>query len=76
MSTPHAPRRGWRHFKCDECGVAWRAPSRDCFSPSGDGCVRCSEWVHPFDCQVDLGLEVDSSGNLINPPDYQMINWP
>src|SRR5207249_3887902 len=34
-------RRGWRSFLCADCGHDWAAPTRDCFSPSGENCPKC-----------------------------------
>lgn len=57
-------RRGWRRFKCDDCGLAWRSPSRDRFSPSVEACPRCHMDAQPHDSVVDTSLKVDALGNL------------
>ena len=58
-------RKGWRAFKCPECNNQWEWPTRDRFSPSGENCLQCGEWVFPFDCREDESLETDKYGNLI-----------
>ncbi len=35
---------GYRHFVC-ECGREWVEYSRDRYSPSGDECHKCGDWV-------------------------------
>lgn len=57
-------RRGWRYFECSECGLRWEWPSRDRFSPSGEDCPSCGEWVFPRGHREDASLPVDDSGNL------------
>jgi len=57
-------RKGWRSFKCPECGNQWEWPSRDRFSPSGEDCLQCGEWVFPFANREDEALETDDYGNL------------
>lgn len=54
-----------RSFECDECGHKWEWPSRDRFSPSGENCPRCGEWLFPCGSREDASLPVDSSGNLM-----------
>lgn len=57
-------RRGWRKFVC-ECGHEFELATRDCFSPSGESCLKCCEWVHPSEHRIDAGLACDTMGNLI-----------
>lgn len=63
-------RRGWRHFRCQECGHQWKWPSRDAFSPSGENCPRCHEWIHPHQSEVDATILCDKMGNLTVPWDW------
>jgi hypothetical protein len=57
-------RQGWRAFECDACGHKWEWPSRDRFSPSGENCPNCGEWLFPCGNREDASLPVDDSGNL------------
>lgn len=57
-------RHGWRIFVC-ECGEVWTEKSRDRFSPSGDNCETCSDWVTPFAGCESPATDVDSHGNLV-----------
>lgn len=57
-------RRGWRHFRCDECSHEWDGKSRDAFSPSGEDCPKCGEWVTPEYGVSDESLPCDEFGNL------------
>jgi hypothetical protein len=59
-------RAGWRLFKCDECGVEWQTTSRDIYSPSGEDCVCCGAWVHPFSLRQDPQVATDALGNVID----------
>jgi hypothetical protein len=63
-SVDHIVRQGWRAFECDECGHKWEWPSRDRFSPSGENCPECGEWLFPCGNREDASLPVDESGNL------------
>lgn len=58
------PIPGWRHFHCEECGARWKETSRDCVSPSVEGC-ECGNWVDPDKWEPDKTLPVDRSGNLL-----------
>ena len=62
--SPSPVRQGWRAFECDECGHKWEWPSRDRFSPSGENCPKCGEWLFPCGNREDATLPVDDSGNL------------
>ena len=62
--SPDAIAQGWRAFDCDECGRKWEWPSRDRFSPSGENCPACGEWIFPHANRADETLPVDSMGNL------------
>ena len=57
-------RQGWRAFDCYECGRKWEWPSRDRFSPSGENCPDCGEWLFSHANRADEALPVDSMGNL------------
>lgn len=59
-------RAGWRLFKCDECGEQWQTTSRDIYSPSGEDCVCCGAWVHPFSRSQDPPVATDAMGNVID----------
>jgi hypothetical protein len=63
-------RRGWRAFRCDECGHEWEWPSRDRHSPSGEDCPKCHEWVFPHANRPDESLPCDSMGNLLVAPPH------
>lgn len=65
FDTP--PRRGWRVFRCPDCGHWWEEASRDALSPSGDGCPMCYAWVEPSESRLDPSLAVDASFNLTAP---------
>ena len=58
-------RAGWRLFRCDECGEQWQTTSRDIYSPSGEDCVCCGAWVHPFSRSQDPPVATDDKGNVI-----------
>ncbi len=62
--TQRLVQKGWRAFDCDECGRKWEWPSRDRFSPSGENCPDCGEWLFPHANRADETLPVDSMGNL------------
>lgn len=64
VAVHHLVRQGWRAFDCDECGHKWEWPSRDRFSPSGENCPKCGEWLFPCGNREDATLPVDKSGNL------------
>lgn len=77
--------RGWRYFKCDDCGTHWRESCRDHATPSGSVCPnymcdgRLFGGVGPYDSKEDASLETDGHGNLAgsclqfikSPPDQQ-----
>lgn len=63
-SVERMVRQGWRHFECDTCSNKFALPTRDRFSPSGENCPECGEWLHPCGQQEDASLPVDDSGNL------------
>lgn len=64
-------RQGWRAFDCDECGRKWEWPSRDRFSPSGENCPDCGEWLFPHASRADETLPVDTMGNLLCSWNYE-----
>ena len=64
IDLPRLVRQGWRAFDCDACGRKWEWPSRDRFSPSGENCPDCGEWLFPHANRADETLPVDSMGNL------------
>lgn len=58
--------QGWRYFKCRNCGCDWRQTSRDCYTPSGESCLDCDDWVTPVYALPDELISVDkNTGNLI-----------
>lgn len=59
------PIAGYRFFSCDECGAHWSEKSRDCFSPSGEICPKCGEFIRPFNNEEHPEWPVDKSGNLV-----------
>ncbi len=73
MRTVHA---GWRFFFCEECGAHFIEACRDHETPSHSECVNDECQVNiqgglmPYQSVSDAHLEVDGSGNLINPQTY------
>ena len=58
-------RKGWRIFRCDECGYDWAEPTRDRFSPSRECCPLCQVLTTPIRSLEDDKLQTDRFGNLI-----------
>ncbi len=73
MSDPIKQRSGFRYFECAECLHAWHEASRDCFSPSGDPCSECGEFVHPCAYEYHPEWPVDSMLNLLPDVDYEKL---
>lgn len=69
-------RKGWREFKCSECGMHWKIATRDCSSPSMEICPnrKCeSQGEPPINNWVDENLSVDEMGNLTFVPEAIII---
>ncbi len=73
MSFVLTPRRGWRTFLCDDCGHHWHEATRDCHSPSGDGCPVCYAWCHVVDAREDASIPVDQSLNVTWPWEQRIM---
>ena len=65
-------RNGWRKFSC-ECGKGWEWPTRDVYSPSGENCPDCGDFVHPCGGYIDENLHADEFGNLLVPWNSEKI---
>ena len=64
-------RRGWRAFKCEQCGLVFALPTRDHASQSVEDCPVCraniaSCEMQPIRSLPDPELKVDAHGNLLN----------
>lgn len=58
------PRGGYRLFRC-ECGREWKDKSRDCYSPSGEACEVCGEWISPHRREPHPEWLMDLVGNFL-----------
>lgn len=60
-------RRGWRKFRCDECGHVWEWATRDRLSPSGENCPECGDQCFPYENREDASIPADNMGNIMIP---------
>lgn len=59
---------GWKHYKCNECGIEWSENTRDYESSSIGCCIDCiSEDINIIGRHSDDSLKTDKSGNLYKP---------
>lgn len=63
---------GYRHFEC-ECGLAWRARTRDCHSPSNEACPECCSWAMPVTYEEHPEWPRDASGNIENNDGIEVL---
>lgn len=59
--------RGWRYFRCEECGTSWNYVTRDHSSPSCETCPVCVADVHPFDSEADGNISMNNMGEPVIP---------
>lgn len=57
---------GYRIFKCDNCLLEVKWPTRDCHSPSGEHCPECLNFIHPSGHEEHSEWPKDASGNLLH----------
>ena len=67
-SPPRLVCRGWRTFRCDECGRHYEVATRDAMSASGDTCPECSDVNFPTGYRIDAEQPCDDYGNLQECP--------
>lgn len=60
-------KQGWRFFKCEDCELEFKLPTRDVTSHSSETCPRCDLIVFPNRFEIDESIPVDKHLNIQVP---------